>query len=113
MAYAFITDVAAPIAFYDAMHAEIARRTVTDPVGLLVHLGRETRGGFQITEVWESKELCDRYNAEIVDPALADLSGGQAPPEEATIEEFEPRGLVVPAAHGRRLIGHPSAANTS
>jgi hypothetical protein len=92
-------DVPAPIEMYDALHAEIGRRTVGDPEGLLVHVGRETRGGFQITEVWESKELCDRYNAEVVEPALADLSGGQAPPGEATIEEFEPRGLVVPAAH--------------
>ena len=99
MAYAFVLDVPAPIEFYDALHAEIGRRTVGNPDGLLVHVGRETRGGFQITEIWESKELCDRYNAEVVDPALALLSGGQAPPGEPAMEEFEPRGLIVPAVH--------------
>jgi len=99
MAYAFVLDVPAPIEFYDALHAEIGRRTVGDPDGLLVHVGRETRGGFQITEIWESKERHDRYNAEVVDPALAHLSRGQAPPGEPAMEEFEPRGLIVPAAH--------------
>jgi hypothetical protein len=49
-------------------------------------------------EVWESKELCDRFGAEILGPVLAELSGGQAP-EVPAPEEFEPRGLVVPAAH--------------
>ena|SRR5215207_1962555 len=99
MAYGFVLDVPAPIEFYDALHAEIGRRSTTGVEGLLLHLGRETRGGFQITEVWESKALCDRYNAEIVGPALAQLSGGQLPPQDPEMEEFEPRGLVVPAAH--------------
>ena len=99
MTYAFITDVPAPIEFYDALHAEIARRTVGDPEGLLVHLGRETSGGFQIIEVWESKELFERYNTEVIEPAVVHLSGGQAPEGAPETVEFEPRGLVVPAAH--------------
>ncbi len=98
MTYAFVTDVPAPIEFYDALHAEIGRRTVGDPDGLLVHVGRQTGGGFQIIEVWESKESCERYDAEVVGPAVAHLSGGQAPPPPERVE-FEPRGLVVPAAH--------------
>jgi hypothetical protein len=92
-------DVPAPIEFYDALHAEIRRRSTGGVDGLLVHVGRETRGGFQIIEVWDSKELCDRFNAEVVGPALAHLSGGQGPPQQPTTEEFEPRGLIVPAAH--------------
>jgi hypothetical protein len=99
MAYGFVMDVPAPIEFYDALHAEIGRRTTGGVDGLLLHVGRETPGGFQITEVWESKESCDRFNAEIVGPALALLSGGQPPPRDPTTEEFEPRGLIVPAAH--------------
>jgi hypothetical protein len=98
MAYGFVLDVPAPIEFYDALHAEIGRRSTTTVEGLLLHLGRETRGGFQITEVWESKELCDRFGAEILGPVLAELSGGQAP-EAPAREEFEPRGPIVPAAH--------------
>ena len=99
MTYGFVMDVPAPIEFYDAMHAELARR-VSGPVdGLLLHLARQTSAGFQITEVWESKELCVRYTAELVNPVMAELSGGQPPPGEPAVQEFEPRGLVVPAAH--------------
>jgi hypothetical protein len=99
MAYGFVMDVPAPIEFYDALHAEIGRRTAGGVEGMLLHVGRETRGGFQVTEVWESKERYDRFNADILGPALAQLSGGQLPPVEPAMEEFEPRGLIVPAAH--------------
>jgi hypothetical protein len=99
MAYGLVMDVPAPIEFYDALHAEIGRRTAGGVEGMLLHVGRETRGGFQVTEVWESKERYDRFNADILGPALAQLSGGQLPPVEPAMEEFEPRGLIVPAAH--------------
>jgi len=99
MTYGFVMDVPAPIESYDALHAEIGRRSTGGVDGLLVHVGRETRGGFQVIEVWESKELCDRFNVEVARPALASLSGGQAPPQQPATQEFEPRGLIVPAAH--------------
>jgi hypothetical protein len=98
MAYGFVMDVPAPIEFYDALHAEVARLAAGGVDGMLVHVGRETRGGFQVTEIWESKELCDRFNEEVVGPALTRLSGGQPPPGEPVMQEFEPRGLIVPAA---------------
>ena len=98
MTYGFVMDVAAPVQFYDALHAALARRA-TDVEGLLLHVARQTRTGFQVTEVWESKELCDRYTAELVNPAIAELSGGQPMPMAPALEEFEPRGLVLPAAH--------------
>ena len=100
MSYAFVVDVPAPIEFYDRLHAELARRASGEVEGLLVHVARPIGAGFQVMEVWESKELCDRYTAELVNPAIAELSGGQPPPGgDPAIEEFEPRGLVVPAAH--------------
>ena len=99
MAYGFVMDVPAPIELYDAMHAEIGRRTTGGVEGMLLHVGRETREGFQVIEVWESKELSDRYDAEVVRPVVAELSGGQPPAMEPVREEFEPRGLIVPAAH--------------
>jgi hypothetical protein len=99
MTYGMVVDVPAPIDFYDALHAEIGRRSKGGAEGMLLHVGRATPGGFQIVEVWESKEQCDRYNAEVVGPALAQLSGGAPPPSaEPAVEEFEPRGLIVPAA---------------
>ena len=99
MAYGFVMDVAAPIEFYDALHAEIARRTTGGVDGMLLHVGRQTHDGFQVLEVWESKELRERFDAEILGPALAHLSGGQPLPMEPVMEEFDPRGLIVPAAH--------------
>jgi len=97
MTYGFVMDVPAPIEAYEAMHAEIARR-VTGPVeGLLLHVGRATGNGFQIIEVWDSKEQFDRYDAEIVQPVVARMPGGQ-PAGQPTLEEFEPRGLIVPSA---------------
>jgi hypothetical protein len=98
MAYGYVLDVPAPIEFYDALHAEIARRTTSGVDGMLLHIGRVTRGGYQVIEVWQSKEVFDRFNAEVIAPALTQLSGGQPPPHEPTFEEFEPRGLIVPAA---------------
>jgi len=98
MTYGFVMDVPAPIDFYDAVHAEMRRRTPDGVDGLLLHVCRQTPGGFQIIEVWESKELSDRANAEIVGPAIAQLAGGQPPAQEPSTEEFEPRGLIVPAA---------------
>lgn len=97
MAYGFVMDVPAPIEAYEALHAEINRR-ITGPVeGLLVHVGRATDRGFQIIEVWDSKEHFQHYDAEFVQPVVAELTHGR-PMGEPAVEEFEPRGLVVPSA---------------
>jgi hypothetical protein len=98
MTYGFVMDVPAPIELYDALHAEVTHRDTGAGRGMLLHLGRATPTGFQVIEVWESKERCERFNAEVVGPALAQLSGGQPPPMEPAMEEFEPRGLIVPSA---------------
>jgi hypothetical protein len=97
MTYGFVMDVPAPIEAYEAMHAEITRRTTGPVEGLLLHLGRATARGFQIVELWESKEQYLRYDAELVQPVVAEMAAGQ-PPVEPTVEEFEPRGLILPGA---------------
>jgi hypothetical protein len=51
-----------------------------------------------VFEVWESKEKCDRYFAEVVWPAADAVSSGEAPQGESVMEEFEPRGLIIPSA---------------
>ena len=91
-------NVPAPIKFYDAVHAELARRSTDGVDGLLLHVGRATGDGFQVLEIWESKEKFDRFVAEVLGPAVASVSGGQAPPGEPVMEEFEPRGLIIPSA---------------
>jgi hypothetical protein len=100
MTYGVIVDVAAPIEMYDALHAEVVRVTQAAVEGLLLHIGRSTSDGFQVIEVWTDKDQFDRYNQEVVWPAAARLADGQAgPPPQTRTEEFEVRGLVVPAAH--------------
>lgn len=98
MTHGLVIDVPAPMDVYDALHAEVGRRSTGRADGLLLHIGRPTPGGFQLIEVWESKETCDRFFAEVVWPAFAAVCGDQAPPAEPRVEEFEPRGLVVPSA---------------
>lgn len=93
MTYGVVVDVAAPVQAYDAMHAELLKQV--GPVeGFLLHVGRATPGGFQIIEVWESKELYDRFNEDVLVPLMARLAGADAP--HPSVQEFEPRGLVIP-----------------
>ena len=98
MAYGLVMDVPAPVGLYDALHAEIGRRAPHGADGLLLHVGRETPVGFQIIEVWDSQQSYGRFIAEVFGPAMEQLSGGQPPPAEPAIQEFEPRGLIVPSA---------------
>ncbi len=99
MTYGIVFDMAAPIDSYDALHAEIGRRSAGRVEGMLLHIGRETPGGFQVVEVWETKEHFDRFKAEVIAPAIAELPAGALPAGEPVVEEFRPRGLIVPAAH--------------
>jgi len=98
MTHGLVMDVPAPIEFYDAVHAEIGRRSAGEADGLLLHVGRATSDGFQVVEVWESKKKCDRFFAEVVFPAIDSVSAGHAPSDQPAIEEFEPRGLIIPSA---------------
>jgi hypothetical protein len=66
--YGVITTVPAPVETYDRMHAELIKRAGPSVHGLLVHIGRATSDGFQIVQVWESKQHYDRANTDIVFP---------------------------------------------
>ncbi len=97
MTYGVVFDVRAPVEMYDAVHAEVLRRAGRSVDGLLCHVARATADGFQVIEVWETKDQFERYNRELIGPVVAELSGGQAPPEDGqTTEEFDVRGLVIP-----------------
>jgi hypothetical protein len=88
-------DVAAPVEMYDAMHQELLRTVGSTIDGLHVHLAWPTPTGFQIVEVWESREPFERYSAELVTPLMMRNLGGQPPPA-TVLEELDVRGLVLP-----------------
>jgi hypothetical protein len=96
--YGVISAVPAPVDLYDRAHAELGRRTDGRVEGLLVHIGRATSGGFEVIEVWESREHFERYAQELVNAVMADVAPGQAPPAGQSAVEFEVRGLVIPSA---------------
>jgi hypothetical protein len=96
--YAVVTEVPAPVELYDAAHAAVGRHSGAKIDGLLVHIGRPTGSGFQVIEVWESREHFDRYNREVVGPVMTDLAQGQPAPAVPAQVEFDVRGLVIPAA---------------
>ena len=102
MTYAHVTDVPAPVEMYDALHAEIVRRSGETVDGLLVHVGRPTATGFQVLEVWRSRAHFDRYNDEVVLPTVADMAAGQPGPAlPQAVEEFQVHGLVL---DGRNVV---------
>ena len=95
--YGVITTVPAPVEMYDGLLAVMKRRSGSSVDGLLVHVGRATPDGFEVLEVWESKEDYNRANTEIIVPLMRELAGDRpAPSFEQATETFEVHGLVVP-----------------
>jgi hypothetical protein len=95
--YGVISAVPAPVEVYDQAHAELGRRTGGKVEGLLVHIGRATSGGFEVLEVWESREHFER-SQEVVNAVMAEMSPGEAPPAGQGPVEFDVRGLAIPSA---------------
>jgi len=94
--YGVVVTVAAPVDTYDALHHELLRQAGGNVEGLLVHIGRTTHDGFQVVEVWESKELYDRCTREVLGPLAGRTTGDQPPAAAGVSDDFEVRGLVVP-----------------
>ena len=99
MTYGLMQTVPLPIEAYEQIHAQIGAAQVQRPAhGLLVHFARTTEQGYQVVEVWESKEDCDRFFAEVVNPIVERFAAGRPLPSAPAIEEFEVHGLVTPVA---------------
>ena len=92
MSYGVVYTVPASIEMYDAVHAEAMQHQAD---GLVIHLARTIDGGFQVIEVWESKEHCDRYGAEVLGPIIVRLTGAEA--AGSAPEEFDVHTLLVPS----------------
>jgi hypothetical protein len=98
--YGVVTNVPAPVEVYDRMHAELIKRASTSlaGTGLLVHVGRATADGFELFQVFESKEHYDRA-MDISASLMRELAGDLPQPStEQSTEVFEVRGIVIPVA---------------
>lgn len=99
MTYGFTVRVRQPVEVYDASHAEVLKAAGDQGAdGLILHMARAVADGFEVLEIWQSREHADRFNQEVVGPALERAGAptdGQPPP----IEEFEPRVVMIPQAY--------------
>jgi hypothetical protein len=95
MSYGVIVKVTAPIQAYQASHAEVDKATGGKvPDGMLIHVARATEGGFEILEVWESKAAADKFNGEVVGPAMERTGADMSGPAPEVIE-FKPEGTML------------------
>lgn len=77
MTYGVIVTMPCPVEMYDSLHQALIEQTSGDIDGMLLHVGRAVPEGFEVIEVWESKEQSDRYNQEVVWPLTARVWHGQ------------------------------------
>jgi hypothetical protein len=73
---------------YDAVNGEMDIEA-NPPPGLVFHWAGEVDGKFTITDVWQSRDDYDRFNAERLTPAIekvAAAAGAPADAEQRTIE---------------------------
>jgi hypothetical protein len=96
MEYGLIQTVAQPIEAYEQLHAQIGAASGGSVPGLLVHFARSTDQGYQVVEVWESKEHSDRFFEQVINPLLERFPADQPLPRPV-VEEFEVHGLMTPA----------------
>lgn len=97
--YGYTMHVPAPAEDYLALHAAVTEVVAEDGggEGLVLHLAHATTEGFDLTEVWESKEQLDAFNATVWPKAMerAGIPMDGPPP---TPTEFEPLAVVTPRA---------------
>jgi hypothetical protein len=114
--YCVVYEIAAPAEMYHQVHAEVNRRLGDQPaVGMLTHLGLTTDSGFQVIEVWETREDCERFSTAYVAPAIATVApegpADQPPPREPEVLGLQigPAGASLAAETASMVPGARSA----
>ena len=79
---------------YDAVSAEM-NLADSPPDGLLFHWAGEIDGEWTITGVWESREAYDRFERDLLVPAIVKVTGSQ-PEGQATVDEFPVHDYLKP-----------------
>ena len=97
--YGYTLHVSDPLEVYLAVHQAVQDVAAEEGGGdgLVLHLAYPTDRGFDVIEVWESKEQYDAFNRDVFPKAVARAG---LPLEEPALEpvEFSPAGVMVPRA---------------
>ena len=97
--FGYTTHVPAPIDVYRAVHQAVVEVVAEGggADGLIVHLAYATDQGFDLTEVWESREQFDAFNRDVFPKAMA-RAGVPMDGPEPELMEFDPVSVVAPRA---------------
>jgi hypothetical protein len=105
MSYGMIVRVQAPAETYKTAHGAVLELLGGERAeGMLCHIGREIDGGFEVIEVWESKEAADRFNDEFVIPAMV-RAGVAMPDPPPALTEFEPLDVMIDGVSSAAVRG--------
>jgi hypothetical protein len=90
--FSHLVDVPAPVEVYDAIHAELLRRTAGRVPGLIVHLCQPTDGGFQVVEIWASQADYQQAERELIAPSRLPrpTNGQRARPDHHRADRGDP-----------------------
>ena len=94
--YGYMMRAQEPIEAYNALHKEVVDIVGTnEPDGLLVHVAYASDAGYDVVEVWESKDQADAFNRDIVGQAFQRLGMTMdgSPPD---LTEFDPVQVITP-----------------
>ena len=104
--YGYTMHFPAPIDAYLAMHKAILE--VLDEEGgaegLLLHVAYPTDGGFDLTEVWESKEHFATFDRDVFPKAMSRAGLPVDGPRPAP-DEFTPAVVMTPRAFSSDAVG--------
>jgi hypothetical protein len=104
--YGVTLHVPAPIAAYQAMHQAVLAVLEEEGggEGLVLHFAYPTDQGFDLTEIWESKEQLDAFNRDVFPKAMA-RAGMPADGAQPEPSEFIPAAVMTPRAFSSEAVG--------
>src|SRR4051812_38894185 len=97
--YGYTMHIGAPIEAYHALHTAVLQVLEDEGggEGLLMHLAYPTEQGYDLTEVWESKEQFDAFLQTVFPRAMEAARLPMEGPPPAPVE-FTPAALMAPRA---------------
>jgi hypothetical protein len=97
--YGCTLHVPEPIEVYLAVHQAVLDVAEEEGGGdgLVLHLAYPTDRGFDVIEVWESKEQYDAFNRDVFPKAVARAGLPMEGPAPEPVE-FSPAGVMIPRA---------------